>query len=366
MDEVTILRRLLEAYSPSGEEGAAVREFAQLSKTLGLSTRVDEVGNAFARKGSGRPQVLFLGHIDTVPGELPVAVKDGRITGRGACDAKGALAAALIAASRHAGPGEILIAAAVGEEKDSRGARHLIPRHAPDLLIVGEPSGWDAVTIGYKGNVALTARFEGERSHLSSPAATTVETALAFVHRLKEFCWEHRGETPFTSLTAKVHSITTRRDGGRETVEAAINLRLPERVRVADIVQFLEENDLAGKYRIADSSEAVVVEKDNPVVRALRLGIRRAGGAPTLLRKAGTADMNLAVPVWGCPAAAYGPGDAHLDHTDMESVAVKEFQAAIRILEDAFRSLTAEGRPAATAPPLSRPAPLRSPRTAAQ
>ena len=48
------------------------------------------------------------------------------------------------------------------------------------------------------------------------------------------------------------------------------------------------------------------------------------------------------------------------------SVAVKEFQAAIRILEDAFRSLTAEGRPAATAPPLSRAAPLRSPRTAAQ
>ena len=339
MDEVSVLKRLLEAYSPSGEEGAAVREFTQLGKLLGLSTRIDEAGNGFARRGSGKPQVLFLGHIDTVPGELPVAVKDGRITGRGACDAKGPLAAALVAASRHTGPGEIVIAAAVGEEKDSRGARHLIPRHSPDFLIVGEPSGWDGITIGYKGNVSLQLLFGGERTHLSSPTQTTVETALAFLHRLQEFCWEHRGETPFTSLTAKVHSITTTRDGGRESVEVGINLRLPERVRVAEIVQFLEENDLAGKYRIPDSSEAVVADRDSPVARALRLAIRRRGGEPKLLRKSGTADMNLAVPVWGCPAAAYGPGDAHLDHTDQESLLVEEYRRSIGVLEAAFETL---------------------------
>jgi LysW-gamma-L-lysine carboxypeptidase len=362
MDETAVLRELLEAYSPSGEEDAAVRAFVRLAKGLGLATRVDEAGNAFARRGSGKPQILFLGHIDTVEGDLPVAVKEGRITGRGACDAKGALAAALLAGARFTGPGELLIAAAVGEEKDSRGARHLIPRHAPDFLVVGEPSGWDAVTIGYKGNVALTLTFEGERAHLSSPGATTVETALAFVHRLREFCWDRRGETPFTSLTAKVHTITTRRVGGREVVEVSVNLRLPQRVRVADVVRFLEENEMAGRHRITDSSEAVEVDRNNPVVRALRVAIRHHGGAPRLLRKAGTSDLNLAGPVWGCPAAVYGPGDAHLDHTDRESLPIRELQASTRVLESAFLALSASTP--APAPPAAMTPRLPAPRVA--
>jgi len=339
MDDVAVLKALLEAYSPSGREEPAVRAFVAMARTLGFTTHVDAVGNGFARRGSGKPQVMFLGHIDTVEGDLPVAVKDGAITGRGACDAKGALAAALVAASRHTGPGEIVIVAAVGEEKDSRGARHLIPRHSPDLLVVGEPSGWQRVTVGYKGNLSATLEFTGERMHLSAPNATTVETALAFLQRLREFCWDHRGETPYTSLTAKVHTMQTRREGSRETVEVGVNFRLPRAVRCADIVQFLEENDLAGHYRVTDQSEAAEVDRSNPVVRALLAGIRRQDGNPTILRKTGTADLNLALPVWGVPAAVYGPGDSHLDHTDGEKLEIAEYRHAIEVLSAAFGSL---------------------------
>jgi len=345
MDEVEVLRTLLETYSPSGDEGAAVRAFLGAARSLGLSAHVDRAGNGIARVGVGRPKVMFLGHIDTVEGRLPVRLDGGRITGRGACDAKGALAAALVAASRHAGPGEVLVAAAVGEERDSRGARHLIPRHRPDFLIVGEPSGWSGVTIGYKGNLALLVRFEGERTHLSSPAPTTVENALAFLDRLREFVAERRDESGFRSLTMKVHSIHTRREGSSEHVEIGVNLRLPPGVATGEIVAFLEENGLAGRTEVVDRSEAVEVDPRNVVVRALCAGIRREGAQPTLLRKLGTSDMNLAVPAWDCPAAAYGPGDSHLDHTDAESLEVEEFRRSIAVLEGAFTLLAAQPPP---------------------
>src|SRR3990172_7336366 len=110
MDEVGLLVELVKAYSPSGREADAVRVFTQLAESLGFTTEIDGAGNGIARIGSGKPQILFLGHIDTVEGELPVRAEDGRVYGRGAVDAKGALAAALLAAKDHAGAGEILVA----------------------------------------------------------------------------------------------------------------------------------------------------------------------------------------------------------------------------------------------------------------
>ena len=99
---------------------------------------------------------------------------------------------------------------------------------------------------------------------------------------------------------------------------------------------------MAGKFRVVDRSESVEVDPKNPVVRALVAGIREVGERPTLRKKSGASDMNLAVPVWGCPAAAYGPGDAHLDHTDRESLPVEELRQAIRVLAGAFRRLCAD------------------------
>ncbi len=348
MDEAGVLQALLEAYSPSGHEEGAVRRFVGIAEGLGFVTEVDEAGNAFARIGAGRPQAMFLGHIDTVEGELPVRVAGGRVHGRGACDAKGALAAALLAAAVHRGPGEVVVVAAVGEERDSRGARHLIPRHRPDLLIVGEPSGWAGVTIGYKGNLSLVLRFEGERAHLSSPAPTTVETGLACLGRLHGFCAGRRGDTPFRSLTAKVHGIHTRREGGREAVEIGVNLRLPPGVAAQEVLEFLTADGMAGRVDVVDRSEAVEVDRGNAVVRALCAGIRKAGGRPSLIRKLGTADLNLAAPAWGCPAAAYGPGDSHLDHTDAESLEVEELRRSVSVLRDAITAL-AGSRPRAAA-----------------
>src|SRR3989337_1965520 len=137
VDEADALVRLVRAYSPSGEEAEAVRVFMALASSMGFRAEVDAVGNGIARIGSGLPLVAFLGHIDTVDGELPVREEQGVVYGRGTVDAKGALAAAWLGGSQHAGPGEVAVIAAVGEEADSRGARHLIPRMKPNACIVG-------------------------------------------------------------------------------------------------------------------------------------------------------------------------------------------------------------------------------------
>jgi len=341
MDEVGVLTALVEEYSPSGHEADAVQRFIEVSRSLGFTAHADAVGNGIARIGEGRPSIMFLGHIDTVEGRLPVRLDGDRLHGRGACDAKGALAAALVAAHRHDGPGEIVVVGAVGEERDSRGARHLLAHARPDFLIVGEPSGWDGVTIGYKGNLSLVLRLDGERAHLSSPAATTVETGLAFIERLREFCDAHAGPTPFRSLTMKTRSINTTQEGSAEHVEIGLNLRLPPGIGVDDVLSFIDGNRGAIGCETVDASTAIEVDSRNDVVRALCAGIRNRGSRPTLLRKLGTSDLNLAAPAWGCPAAAYGPGDSHLDHTEAENVDVGELRRSIDVLREAFTFLTA-------------------------
>src|SRR5205807_2963091 len=88
MDDVEVLRALVEEYSPSGNEQQAVRRFSDLATELGFDVRTDEVGNAIARIGRGSPRIVFLGHIDTVEGVLPVrlgatgSMGEGRATRR--------------------------------------------------------------------------------------------------------------------------------------------------------------------------------------------------------------------------------------------------------------------------------------------
>ena len=344
MDEVAILRALVEEYSPSGHEEAAVRHFIDVARSLGFRAHADAAGNGIARIGAGSPSIMFLGHIDTVEGRLPVLLDGDRLYGRGACDAKGALAAALVAAHRHDGPGEIVVVAAVGEERDSRGTRHLLPHARPDFLIVGEPSGWDGVTIGYKGNLSLILRLDGGRAHLSSPTSTTVEKGLAFVECLRAFCDAHAGPTPFHSLTMKTQAINTTQIGSVEHAEISLNLRLPPSLGVEDVLSFVEGNRGAIRCDTIDASNAIEVDSRNDVVRGLCAGIRKEGGRPTLLRKLGTSDLNLAAPAWGCPAAAHGPGDSHLDHTDGENVDIGDLRRSIEVLREAFSILTAPGR----------------------
>jgi [amino group carrier protein]-lysine/ornithine hydrolase len=338
VDEARALLRLLRRYSPSGAEGPAVREFVRLARELGATTRVDAAGNGVARWGRGRPRLLFLGHIDTVPGRTPVRRSHGRVSGRGSVDAKGPLAAALIAGSRFSGPGSLEVIAAVGEETDSRGARHLARRRGYDAVIAGEPSHWDGVTVGYKGDLRLRAHFRGARTHYSSPHPTVADSAFRWVENVRALTVPIPGASPFRSLQMKVIGV----ESGGEDVEWAsvtLDLRVPPGETTSDVLRALPRDPGRPTLKPFVRIEPIEVERTNPVVRALESGIRAAGGRPTLWRKTGTSDLNLVAPVWRISGAAYGPGNPHLDHTAHEWVSERELGRAVRVLEVAFREL---------------------------
>ncbi|HTS33971.1 MAG TPA: M20/M25/M40 family metallo-hydrolase [Thermoplasmata archaeon] len=339
MDEASALLRLLRPYSPTGREAGAVREFVRLARELGYAVRVDAAGNGRARRGSGAPRILFLGHIDTVPGRRPVRRARGRVYGRGAVDAKGALAAALLAGAAFTGPGTLEVVASVGEETDSRGARHLLGRRDVHAVIAGEPSRWDGVTVGYKGDLRLEAVFRGRRTHYSSPQPTTADVALDWVGAVRAWAASRRGDSPFRSLSMKVVRYGSRGTGDEESVDVTLDLRLPPGTSTAALLKELPREPGSPRVRASVRIEPIEEGRTSPVVRALEAGVRAAGGTPTLWRKGGTSDWNLVAPAWKVPGAAYGPGDPHLDHTAHESVPEADLRRAVVVLRTAFTEL---------------------------
>ena len=174
MDEIALLTGLLQRYSPTFQEAEAAAYLVTQMQAAGFEARVDEAGNAVGVMGDGPREIMMLGHIDTVPGCIAVQRDDDRLYGRGAVDAKGPLAC-FAAATALAGAREgfrFVVIGAVGEEGDSRGAQFVRDHYAPDLLIIGEPSSWDRVTLGYKGSAWF--EYEAQRT-LAHPSANVGE-----------------------------------------------------------------------------------------------------------------------------------------------------------------------------------------------
>ena len=131
--ERALLRRMLECYSPTGREQGVTALLVDTFRAAGLPAERDAAGNFVGTVGDGHIEVALLGHIDTVPGEIPVEERDGRLYGRGAVDAKGPMAAFVSAAMRLAEQGgrggarlrslKVIVIGAVGEEGHSPAAR---------------------------------------------------------------------------------------------------------------------------------------------------------------------------------------------------------------------------------------------------
>jgi [amino group carrier protein]-lysine/ornithine hydrolase len=122
---IELLEEMLAIPSPSTQERALGQWLVSRMRSMGFAARRDEAGNVVGFWGSGPKEVLLLGHIDTVPGFIPVRREGDRLYGRGAVDAKGPLAAAIKAVSRQpVGTGvRFTIIGAVEEEGSSRGAK---------------------------------------------------------------------------------------------------------------------------------------------------------------------------------------------------------------------------------------------------
>src|SRR5690348_14618506 len=89
---VSLLLSMLNLYSPSGDENQVASYLESEFRRNGLQTRRDATGNVIGEIGTGRPRILLCGHMDTVPGRIPVKIEDDQVYGRGSVDAKSSLA----------------------------------------------------------------------------------------------------------------------------------------------------------------------------------------------------------------------------------------------------------------------------------
>ncbi len=345
MRDFETLVGLVSQYGPSGQERDAVKWLVARMKARGYDNAfIDEAGNAVGVMGQGPKQVMLLGHIDTVPGEIAVRVDGGALYGRGSVDAKGPLACFTdtVAQVGIVEGWQFVVIGAVEEERDSEGARFVADQYKPDFAIIGEPNQWDRVALGYKGSAWANATIRREQVHTASGCETACESAIKLWLKIKAYVDSFNADKSkvFDELLLTLRGMDSDSNDFGQWARLKVGVRLPVDVSPSD--WHLKLNEIAGDAKIESTGFAVPAwecEKNTPLVRAFLSGIRSQGGEPCFVYKMGTADLNIVAPVWKCPAVVYGPGDSGLDHTPDEHISLDEFNRATSVLSVSLRTL---------------------------
>lgn len=392
---IDLLQGLVRIPSLSREEATATHWLVAQMQAAGYDRAfVDDAGNAVGELGpADAPRVLvLLGHIDTVPGNIAVRIEstaDGDVLfGRGSVDAKGPLATFVAAAARvgsdwaHAAGLRVVVVGAVEEEAaTSKGARFVAERFdgarepVPSACVIGEPSHWHRITLGYKGRLLLDLDARQPMAHTAGPDASLASIIVdVWNHVTAHAAAINRShEKAFDQLSPSLRRfITTTGDDMLDAVDAQIAWRLPLGVDpealVTDLAQWTAAHigapraatDAGAALRgapltLAGTRTALTLrfrgweapwrgDRQNALVRSFLTAIRATTGAavqPGFLVKTGTSDMNVVGPVWRCPIVAYGPGDSALDHTPNEHLSIEEYWRAIGVLEGMLRTFGA-------------------------
>ncbi len=325
----------------------------------GFDTRIDKAGNVIGEIGERGPRILLCGHIDTVPGEIPVRVENGFLHGRGAVDAKSSLAAMMVgcvrAMAKAPNPFRVTLAGVVEEETTSAGIQSIISRRVSyDAAVFGEPSGTSSIVIGYKGSLSVKVTILTSGGHSASPwlSQNSIDEAFQFWASLRKEFVRNDSVSKFSEITGSLVGIESG-DGSNmipSRTSLEIDIRVPPSLTPEEIAGKMV--DFATAYQSRNSKVRVLMsfenqtpayqgDQDSVLVRAFRSAIRSVTGETvTLLKKTGTGDMNLLYQSLGKPMIAYGPGDSSLDHTNRERVKLEEYLRSIEVYAAAIQRLS--------------------------
>ncbi len=195
MNVFQFTRELIDIESVSGNEGAVGRYLRDYLAAAGFETTLHEVEpdrfNVLGRVGD--PLVTLSSHIDTVPPFIPSREDERAIFGRGACDAKGVIAAQVFAAVKllEAGVTDFGLLYLVGEEDGSDGARAantIVNRNR--FLINGEPTE-SHQALATKGALRLIIQVAGKTAHAAYPeyGESAIEKLLDVLNEIRQTDW---------------------------------------------------------------------------------------------------------------------------------------------------------------------------------
>jgi acetylornithine deacetylase len=336
LDVVALTRQLVDIDSTTYCEGPvgrhlekflAERSFAVETMVVSQPADSKSTGerlNVYAGKAAETPDVVFSTHMDTVPPYFNSSEDNEFIYGRGACDAKGIMAAQIVAAERLRAEGlRVGLLFVSGEERDSAGAK-VANEHAKGsrYLINGEPTD-NRLALASKGALRVRLTAKGKMAHSAYP-----ELGDSATHKLVEVL--NRLLTMELPVVNDIGPSTLNvglLEGGHapnviaDRAEAQILIRLvgPSDETKAAILKAAEE--------LADVTFALEI----PFKR-----LRKIEGLPTMVAKF-TTDIPW-LSNWGEPLLL-GPGSIHVAHTPNERLAKKELHEAVDLYVRVARGL---------------------------
>jgi acetylornithine deacetylase len=335
MDLFALTRALVDIESTTPCEGR-VAEFlyqhlAPLANRFGgkLERMPVESGRENIFISFGAPHVVLSTHMDTVPPFFASSEDDTHIRGRGACDAKGIIAAMIEAARLllESGATNIGLLFLVGEERNSAGALAAakISRGAR-YIINGEPTE-NRLALGSKGTLRYQITARGRMAHSAYPelGESAIEKLLDALNDLRRM--------PMPSdplLGASTMNIGTI-EGGR-----APNV-IPDHAR-AEILIRLVADPAPLRQAVTKICDGRVEAEEVLCIPAVRLGA--LDGYPTTVASF-TTDIPAFGGAWGVPFLI-GPGTIHVAHTSEERVAKKDLRDAVEIYMRMVKQLQSE------------------------
>ncbi len=330
VDVLKLTRELIDIPSVTGEEFQIGTSLAELLNRQGFHVDLQDISpersNIIATT-EARPRIILSTHMDTVPPFIESREDDEFIYGRGACDAKGIIAAQIAAAEklRAEGFNEIGLLFTVDEEVTSTGAKvannHQVAQSC-EYLINGEPTD-NRIAIGTKGSLQAIIRTEGRAAHSAYPeqGESAIEKLLDVLNDIRAIEWPQ--DETFTHTTCNIGVISggTRANVIPAQAEATIQIRLAVE---SQVVKTLLEGTIAGRASIDYKST-------HDPVRLLTID-----GCETMLARFTTDIPYLSN--WG-RALLIGPGSILDAHTAAEKVKKSELLRAVDLYVDLVKRL---------------------------
>lgn len=317
-DAVALTRSLVDIDSTTGKEREAGLWLAQFLRDRGYIVESQPVTDArfniYAHLGTP-PQVVFSTHFDCVPPFFPSREERGLVFGRGSCDAKGILAAQVIAAEQLRASGETRVGLlfVVGEERGSDGAR-VANDHAPPgvkYLINGEPTD-NRLGAATRGVLRVRLRAAGRAAHSAFP-----ELGDSAIDKLLDALMVIRGlPLPEDPLLGRTHYTVGVIDGG-----VAPNVVSPHASAELLFRIVGDGQEVRNQLAVVDGLVAIDQVLDVPAVKMHTVPGFESAVFPY------TTDVPL-LTRWGRPLLV-GPGSIHVAHTDEEHIAIDELGQAV-------------------------------------